>query len=236
MIKHSEAAVDVARDRTKTWKQKLQEILLEIGIIIFAVSVSIGLHNWADSRKDRREEREFLAGLKTDLLADMEEMKNDRAGYENNLHGIRYFEAVGRGAPFSKDSLAKFQQVIFGYIQINPRISRFEALKGSGRLDIIRNKELLIDITDLYQKDFAQIVLVNNFFNNNRNATLTPYIASHLQLDSSGKGVNWPDMLRSSQMRIYVFQGEGAASCILAYSKAIEKCQLVIRQIDKELN
>ena len=61
VIKHLKHAVDVARSR-RPWTDKLQEILLENVIIVFAVSLSIWLHNWAESRKDRDEERDFLLG------------------------------------------------------------------------------------------------------------------------------------------------------------------------------
>jgi hypothetical protein len=46
--------------------------------------------------------------------------------------------------PLDEDSLKVYQDVFFEDIQINPRVSRFEALNGSGRLDIIReiDKEL----------------------------------------------------------------------------------------------
>jgi len=76
VIKHLKHAVDVARSR-RPWTDKLQEILLENVIIVFAVSLSIWLHNWAESRKDRDEERDFLLGLKQDLQADMQEMKGE---------------------------------------------------------------------------------------------------------------------------------------------------------------
>jgi hypothetical protein len=50
---------------------------MEVAIIVFAVSLSIWLHGWAEERKDHREEREFLIGLKEDLQADMAEMRSD---------------------------------------------------------------------------------------------------------------------------------------------------------------
>ena len=48
-------------------ENKIIDILTEILIIVFAVSISIWLSNWSESRHDRKEEKEFLIGFKMDL-------------------------------------------------------------------------------------------------------------------------------------------------------------------------
>ncbi len=62
IIKHTKAAYKAFKDPEKDWIHKLKEILLEVLIIVFAVSVSIWLHNWSESVKDKNEEKEFLRG------------------------------------------------------------------------------------------------------------------------------------------------------------------------------
>jgi hypothetical protein len=235
IIKHAKAAIAASRDRTKKWPHKLQEILLEVAIIVFAVSLSIWLHNWSERRKDRLEEREFLAGLKKDLLADIAEMKGDRDSYQSGLKAIKYFERVGGGERLNNDSLNAYQWIFVAVAQINPRVSRFEALKGSGRMSIVENKELLLNITDLYAKDFPRIVRRNDFVNSLIQNTLMPVIASRLELDANGQGTNWQEVLRLSQVRLMVFQTETVGNNINAYSTGIDKCLLIIKQIDGEL-
>ena len=236
IIKHTKAIVELSTDRKKPWQHRVKEIIGEILIIVFAVSISIWFHNWSESWKDREEERNFLEGLKADLQADMKEMKGDSASYALGLKSIIYFEKVGAGMPLDEDSLRAYEGIFFGNIQINPRVSQFEALKGSGRLDIIRNRELLIHITDLYTKDFPQITRINVYFNKLREGNFIPFITSHLQLDAAGNGTNWAETLRMSQMRLFLKLGEGAKSCVYDYSAGIDKCQLIIREIDKYLD
>ena len=235
IIKHTKAIVDLSTDRKKPWQHRIREIIGEILIIVFAVSISIWFHNWSESWKDRTQEKNFLEGLKTDLLADMKEMNGDRASYAFGMKGVKYFEKVGAGMPLDEDSLRAYESIFFGDIQINPRISRFEALKGSGRLDIISNNELLIHITDLYTKDFPQIIRINVYFNNLRNQNILPLVGSHIILDTAGHGTNWAEILRMSQMRLLVKLGESAESCVNDYSTGINKCQMIIQEIDKEL-
>jgi hypothetical protein len=235
IIKHTKAIVELSTNRKKPWQHRVKEIIGEVLIIVFAVTISIWFHNWSESWKDRQEEKEFLEGLKADLQADMKEMSSDSTSYELGLRGIRYFEKVGDGMALDRDSLNTYEDFFFGDIQISPRVSRFEALKGSGRLGIIRNKQLLIHITDLYTKDFPQINRINTYFDKLRSDDFIPFIASHLQLDAKGYGANWTELLRTSQMRLLVKLGENASSCVYDYTRGIEKCRLIIGEINKEL-
>jgi len=233
--KHAKAAYQVLKDPEKGWKQKLGGMIGEILIIVFAVSVSIWFHSWAEGRKDKSEEKEFLVGLKGDIQADMREMQLDLKSFDTLRQGIQYFGRVGGGEILNKDSLNIYSWLFYGESQINPRISRFEALKGSGRLDIIENKELLLHTTDLYQKNFPQINRINDHFNSLRSNIILPLLASHLQLDATGSGTNWQEVLRLSQMRLLISQGEGINHGIIAYTDCIDKCRLIIDEIEKEL-
>jgi hypothetical protein len=235
IIKHTKAIFEVSNDKGRKWQHRVKEVLSEILIIVFAVSISIWFHNWAESWKDRSDEKEFLTGLKQDLQADLVEMESDRASYVRGLQGVDYFAGVGSGGPLRLDSMSQYTILIFGNTQISPRISRFEALKSSGRLDIIRNRKLLIDIADLYQKDFPLIKIVNAYYNDLRANFLLPFVESHLQLDSAGNGVNWAAVLRSSPMRMMISRERDMSNCVADYSTAIEKAKGIIREIDNEL-
>ena len=235
IINHAKAIYELSKDRGRKWQHKFKEVLSEILIIVFAVSISIWFHNWSESWKDRSEEKEFYIGLKKDLLADLKEMHGDRDGYKQDLVGVAYFESVGRGGPFDLDSLGRYAGLIFGNTGISPRTSRFDALKGSGRLDIIRNKALLIDIADLYQKHFPLIAAVNDYFNNWRAHSVFPFVIDHLLLDSAGNGTNWAAVLRTPQMRLMIHQETAMSSCVEDYTVAIDKAEQIVREIDKEL-
>lgn len=236
IIKHMEAIVKASQNKKRKLQSRLQEILLEIVIIVFAVSISIWFHNWAETLKDRKDARAFLTGLKGDLTADIEEMKSDRQTLNNVITANHYFERVGRGESLNNDSLRVYQSTFLTWVQIDPRISRFEALKGSGRLGIIENDSLLLHITDLYTKDFSLIILRNNYYMSLRQQMMTPYLVQHLELDTAGRGTNWQQLLRTSAMRIQILQGESLRNNIDAYDKAIAKCELIIKEIDEELH
>lgn len=235
VIKHVKAAVAISKDKTKKWQTKVLDILLEIGIIVFAVSLSIWLHNWSDSRKDRQEEREFLARLKSDLQADMAEMKSDSEAYRLEQKTIAYFLRVGAGEALNKDSMLVYRDPLFGDAQIYPRISSFEALKGSGRMNIIENRQLLVDITDLYSKVFPEIQRRNEYVDGLRENSLIPFVVSHIQLDAAGRETNWQEVLRMSQMRLMVITQGTISNNLAIYGIGIQKCDKIIAEIDQEL-
>ena len=236
VIKHAKHALDVARNPHTNWTKKLQEILLEVIIIVFAVSLSIWLHNWAESRKDRAEERDFMIGLKKDLQADIVEMKSDQATYEKVLQGMAYFVRVGGGEAVSADTFKIFQPVLFSTVQIDPRVARFEALRGSGKLGIIEDKELLVNIADLYTKDFPHLRRVNDFMSDLRTNKMLPFFAAHLQVNAQATGAtNLAEVLRMSEAKVLISTLASAASTIEEYGKVIEKSNLIIKEIDKDL-
>lgn len=234
VIKHVKAAVAISRDRTKKLSTKFGDILLEVGIIVFAVSLSIWLHNWSDRTKDREEEKEFLAGLKGDLQADMTEMKGDSTAYRMEQKVIGYFLRVGAGEAINNDSISLYRDLLFADAQIYPRTSRFEALKGSGRMNIIRNKQLLLDITDLYSKIFPEIQRRNDYVNALRENGLIPFVQSHLQIDALEEGTNWQELLRNPQMRLMVKAQGTISNNIEVYGIGIAKCGKIIGEIDQQ--
>jgi uncharacterized membrane protein len=55
IIKHTEKAFKILKSSEMSLRNKLADILTEILIIVFAVSVSIWLSNWSERRHDRKE-------------------------------------------------------------------------------------------------------------------------------------------------------------------------------------
>jgi hypothetical protein len=231
--KHTKAVYTAWVDPDKKWFHKLKDILQEVLIIVFAVSVSIWFHNWSEERKDKKAEKEFFTGLKEDLQADIKEMQNDKTVLLQVLHNTQYFEKIGRGTVPDKDSMLQYSWIFFTQAQINPRISRFEALKGSGKLDIIEDNKKLYNIIDLYQKIFPNIFRSNQTFNSLTTDKIDTYIGEFLQLDPSGHFMNAPELLRTSKMRILLMQLEGdTQNSIGVYTTGIDKSNEILKQIE----
>ena len=235
VIKHVEHAIKVARSK-KSWMHKAQEILLEILIIVFAVSLSIWLHNWSESSKDREEERDFLVGLKQDLQADHQDLEAGRADFNHILAGTKYFVRVGKGEAVNSDSAKYYMPILFSYATLFPRSSRFEALRGSGRLGIIRDKQLLVDITELYTVDFPHLERVDDYINDLRKERFLPFFAGHAKLNDSASNINnWEEILRLPEMRVMIVTLNSATNNVGAYGSTMAQIDLIVKKIDKDL-
>ena len=57
IIKHTKKAFKILKSSEMSLRNKLADILTEILIIVFAVSISIWLSNWSERRQDHKEEK-----------------------------------------------------------------------------------------------------------------------------------------------------------------------------------
>ena len=62
-------------DKRHSFSEKVKEITFEILIIVFAVTLSIKLHEWSEHRHQQQEVKEFLSDLHEDLKEDIESLK-----------------------------------------------------------------------------------------------------------------------------------------------------------------
>ena len=69
--KHTQKIYKAVKNTEHTLGDKVKEIIIEIFIIVFAVTLSIGLHGWSEHRHQQEEVSVFLVNLKNDLQNDI---------------------------------------------------------------------------------------------------------------------------------------------------------------------
>lgn len=238
IVKHVEAAYKALKRPNTNWLHKLKEVLIEIAIIVFAVTLSIWFHNWSDSLHEHREEREFLTALKGDIQADLENARGDSAFYATQLYRFRYFERVAIGERLSLDSLTAYQGVFFSNATLEPHISRYEGLKGSGKLGIIENADLLNNIINLHEEAIKHVETLDGYYTDYANR-LGNFIQEHATLNADYQKItNAETLMRLSQMRFLILYGSSFIdfNILKAHDTCIVRCQRLISQIDQELN
>lgn len=234
VVKHTKAVYKAWNNPQTSWKHKAKEILVEILIIVFAVSLSIWLHGWSEKNHDRHEAEAFLAGLKTDLKKDVDEMHNDMATYTDVYNGAHYFTKVSYGDTLNTDSLEYYKFLFFNTTMLSPNVSRFEGLKASGRLDIIKNKILLADILDFYQENLPFLNMLNQGFNSYKTGKLAEYLDENLVFDKAGNA-NWLKVLRMPAIQNALRRTDATGQIIEQYKASIAAANNIIVEIDKEL-
>jgi len=236
IIKHTKKAYAIFTTAGNGWKHKLKEIFVEILIIVFAVSISIWLHNWSESKHDQKEERAFFIGLKKDLEADITNMTNSERFYRNTLRGIRFFLAAADEQSINQDSINKYSGIFFSSTDLDPHIGRYEGLKSSGKFKIIENEDLLNNIINLHESIIQRIQDLNEKYYRH-NEKVETLVSQNAQLAKNGQVTNSAFIANRSDFKILLNISGGFISnnLIPVHETGINKCNEIIIQIDEAL-
>ena len=147
--KHSKKIWYILRKPNKSFFEKLKEVAIEISIIVFAVTLSIGLHSWSEHNHNKEKVREFAI----DLLADLESDRKINKVVNDNLKEA--LNEVISNANLNQD--AQFTNV-FRF----PSNGNFEGFKSSGNIGLIENKNFKKKLLQYYQQSVPSLTLIES--------------------------------------------------------------------------
>ena len=78
VLKHTEKIYKIAKNSEHSIWKRVKEILIEIFIIVFAVTLSIWFHNWSEHENQRAEAKDFLIPTTTKTSRHFSSTKNNR--------------------------------------------------------------------------------------------------------------------------------------------------------------
>jgi dsDNA-binding SOS-regulon protein len=165
ILKHTKQAYKELKNPKHTLGEKAKEIIVEIFIIVFAVSLSIWLHSWSEHRHQQEEVSVFLGNLKNDLKQDIKNIDEEKKAYEKSNTG---YQKILDLTPHQLDSIAKFNTKInFPVYSHGPKnvIGNFESFKSSGKIGFIENEELKQKILNYYERHVTAINEVDKLYN-----------------------------------------------------------------------
>ncbi|MNQ86684.1 hypothetical protein D3C85_1018840 [compost metagenome] len=165
ITKHSEKIYKTVKNSEHTLGEKVKEIIVEIGIIVFAVTLSISLHSWSEHRHQQEEVSVFLSNLKNDLQDDIKKLDSERKQYQKANIG---YEKILALTPFQLDSIYKSNDIVhlpvYSHGQIM-NVGNFEGFKSSGKIGYIEDEKLKQKILTYYQLWVPSISEVDKVYN-----------------------------------------------------------------------
>ena len=230
ITKHGKKALGMAEHQHPTWRQRVPEVLLEISIIVFAITLSIQLHTWHEHSLERAEERQFLTGLRSDLASDLNELRNDSLAYAQLVQGYRYFRTLN-ARTVNEDSLRCYQWTLYNSTNLLPNSSRFEGFKSAGKLGLIENDQLLNDILDNYQELIPGLVRLTLGFSEYKEQNIQHYLDEHLVRS----GANFLAVMQADPMYNYLNKQLMVQFIISRYHLVLQQNRRIIREIDAHL-
>ncbi len=222
IIKHMKRAVAVVNDPNSSLWIKGREILTEVAIIVFAVSVSISFHTWNTNRQQRTEMREFLADLKEDLNKDRKNLSDEKIRLDRAMQAFAHIRSL------TPAKLANIQSMELTVHLINRKTfsGNYEGFKSSGKIGYIKNKGLKNAILAYYQESMPSLDQTEQFRNK--------------------KGVEIIELVGESNLKAHQFSDprmrtrlgfveQATAALIESYTICIGQADLITAEIEKEL-
>ena len=165
IAKHSRKIYKTWFNKELTIWHKISEFLIEITIIVFAVSISIWFHNMSEHKHQQEDVRHFLTGLKADLQNDIAEMTNDKASYLGQKFIFSYIVGLKKNQLPNRDTLNAYNNLLYNITGLTPNDGRFQGFKSSGKIGTIENDSLQNDIMDLYEENIPVLLSSTNSYN-----------------------------------------------------------------------
>jgi len=136
-----------------TLKEKWPEYILEILVITIGIYGAFELANYGENRTRKRAEIEILKGCKTELIADLVDIKLNMEELSKSQQSLNLIiEALENDEPYH-DSLSLHFNYTLLPIHFVHSTSAFEALKSKG-LDIVTNPNIRIKLISLYDSQY----------------------------------------------------------------------------------
>ncbi|WP_320053196.1 DUF6090 family protein [uncultured Acetobacteroides sp.] len=227
--KHTNKIFKVANNSSYSFSKKVKEVLIEILIIVFAVSISIYLHGWSAHRHEQKEVKVFLTNLREDLIKDINTIKYDKNIYlkinkqSNDVLKLKasQFDSIARTG-----NKVDIPLHIFGS-KINN--GNYEGFKTSGKIGYIENEKLKQMILAYYQTDVLNIGEMDRFY--------AQYVVK--TIDSQVDYVNktdkekYLDPIFREKIGLLIGLGENN---IEQYNYIITNISKIVKEVEKELN
>jgi len=215
----------------KFW-HKVGEIGIEIGIIVFAVTLSIWVHDISDHNHEQKEVRAFLMGLKKDLSSDLAELQDDRVSYVRQGLAFNYIATSSPNFKLSMDSLKKHLNYLYNITTFVPNSARYEGFKSSGKLGNIEDDRLQNDISELYQGIVPAILVSTNSYIQ-RKQYLFEYFYKNLKRNKDGS-YKMLEALSTDEAFNICSTLTYAPGIVDRYDYAIKKSKEIISEINAE--
>jgi len=215
----------------KTFWEKFKEILVEVVIIVFAVSFAAFIERTREHYKEKAEAKEFVLGLKGDLANQINQLQSsikDINTMRQNYTFIRNLKNKSVDTAVKSSGKHTFYISKF-YTHLTN--GRYDGFKSSGKIQTIENDSLRNNILKLYEEDVPFVDFSENVFNANQ-VRLEDFI-----LNNADETVKSPqdelNLLVSNKCKLILTFSLGYSDAVLkGYTGALKQAKKVQAEID----
>lgn len=220
---------------------KLSKYLLyaigEIILVVIGILIALQINTWNEWRKDRIKEMTVLEGIVSNIEINIETFQQDIAQLELwNKSSNVVLDALKKRLSYS-DTLRQhlhFARVTKQNLFIST--TGFQAYKDEG-LDIIRNKDLSVEIIKLYEVTIPRIIATNDLVNEGHREWDNHNVLNFDFVEGVGLTPNDYEALSSDHYYISWIRAykEGRKDLIAVDRDLIAECEKARRLVKNEL-
>ncbi len=128
-------------------------VVVETLIVVLGVFVGLQVNDWNEARKERALERQYLARIASDLEQSIGDIERAiRRTRERQAFGELLMASIDDPAVVRVDPGRFVAAIMFGGYTLSPdvRSQTFEEIKSAGELNVVRDDQLRLDLTEFY--------------------------------------------------------------------------------------
>lgn len=234
IAKHTKKIYKLWGNKEHSLWHKIKELLIEFFIIVFSITFSIWLHDKSEHNHQQTEVKEFLLGLREDLLSDINEMNDDKTSYINQGKAFSYITSVNLNQDLSLDSLYKYRNFLYNTTRLQQNNGRFEGFKASGKIGFIEDQKLQNDIMDLYQENIPSLLASTDAYLRWKSELFEFGVKNRRRITDSTTNIT--TILRTDEAQnLCGFLGN-STEIIDRYNVCINKMKAIVAEIENEYN
>ncbi len=199
-------------------RKNLSYYIAELLILVLGISLSFILNEWRQERSERKLETELMMQFRENLILDSISLSAQIQSLDLRMKAAQNLLLVDESSPYS-DTTARNLIFIMNFGGFYPTDITYQEMRSLGNSRLIKNKELLQEIIQLYETDFD---LLAEWSNTDRTFVLNdllPYMNRELPF---ARGLNFGTMSDAKKRQLMKVLIEDETRYLTQYSEIMK--------------
>lgn len=227
LTKHTLKIYQTMKRPGRSFWEKAKEIAIEVLIIVFAVTLSIWLHNWSDHREQQKVTDEFLQGIRKDLQKDIVVMEENKGWYvhvDTNFEYLLNLDESGRVDTATEHTVA--HHLDFALRTTHANVARYEGFKSSAKMGTIESDSLRQAILLYYQQTIPGVNDLEEVVNSFQTRLMEAEV-------NKSDGESLRVLAKTFKVRALLeFNQDNLGPAIKSYTEAQNEARRIIKMVD----
>lgn len=160
-------------------KKAIIRYIAELTIVVFGITIAFMLNDWADGKREQKNEIEYLENICEELLLNVDLFNDWESYYENITDRFEKFYDLQMVDDSSRAAAIEYRQILVETHSIYVFSDAWETMKSSGGMRIIKNSGLKNNLSAVYSRWYPRTERVFKRLDDFKSHELIPYYNQH---------------------------------------------------------